>query len=280
MSTPRTLTIPAGVEATRIRTSRGSFAAHVARPTAPRAHVLLVPGWTGSKEDFTPLVALLGAAGLAATAYDQRGQLDTPGAPHDDYSLEAFAEDAHVVAGAVDERASHLLGHSFGGLVVQSAVIAAPTAWRSVSLLCTGPGALGESADRPLGRMIEALDDLSLDEVHDLREQAMPPGQAPPAEIAAFLRHRFTSNAAASLRAMTRHLLDAPDRIDEVAATGLPVWMGRGVDDDAWPHEVQAESAARLGVDVHVVPGSAHSPAVENPDALLETWLPFLEATS
>ncbi|WP_374999982.1 alpha/beta fold hydrolase [Aeromicrobium sp. CTD01-1L150] len=277
MSAPRSLELPAGVESMRVETDRGSFAAHVSRPSEPTAHVLLVPGWTGSKEDFTPIVALLGDAGFAATAYDQRGQFETPGAPGDDYSLRALAEDALAVATAVTDSPVHLLGHSFGGLVAQTAAVEAPAAWRSLSLLCTGPAALGETDLHPLAKMVEALDHLPLERVHELREQARPPGERPPAEIADFLHRRFTSNTPASLRAMTRHLLDAPDRVEEVARTGLPVWVGRGVDDDAWPHDRQADMAHRLGVEVHVVPGSAHSPAVENPEELVAVWVPFLE---
>ena len=42
--------------------------------------VLLVPGFTGSKEDFGPVLAPLAAAGHRVVAVDQRGQLDSPGA--------------------------------------------------------------------------------------------------------------------------------------------------------------------------------------------------------
>ena len=66
MSTPQTLAVPEGVAATRLETPRGSFAAHVARVDAPLGHVLLVPGWTGSKEDFTQLLPLLAQAGFDA----------------------------------------------------------------------------------------------------------------------------------------------------------------------------------------------------------------------
>ena len=81
MSTPRNLTLPEGVEAIGIETPVGTFAAHVARVSRPAAHVLLIPGWTGSKEDFTPLLPLLATAGFDATAYDQRGQFETVGQP-------------------------------------------------------------------------------------------------------------------------------------------------------------------------------------------------------
>lgn len=274
MSTPRTLVIPTGVEATRVATSRGSFAAHVARGDDPVGHVLLVPGWTGSKEDFTPLLPLLARAGLDATAYDQRGQFETPGTPQDDYSLAALAADAAAVADVVADGPVHVIGHSFGGLVVQTAAAEHPARWRSLSLLCTGPGALGDSPTRPLRRLVEAISTIPLLDLHRIRERAT--AVPPPADVAAFLERRFTANSPDSLRAMTLHLLEAPDRVAEVAATGLPVWVGHGELDDAWPLTRQADMAHRLGTEPVVLPGLGHSPAVEDPAALAAAWLPFL----
>lgn len=272
MSTPKSLDLPAGVEPATLETTRGPFAAHVIRVPDPVAHVLLVPGWTGSKEDFTPMLPLLASIGMDATAYDQRGQFETPGADDDDYSLSGFAADAAAVAGACSADPSHLLGHSFGGLVAQTAALESTPTWRSLSLLGTGPGALGESTERPLGTMVNALGHIPLLDIHRFRENG---AQRVPA-IGAFLERRFTSNSVASLRAITQLLIDAPDRIAGVHALRLPIWVGRGADDDAWPHDVQASMAARLGVDIHVVPDSAHSPAVENPDGLADAWFPFL----
>lgn len=277
MSVPQSLVIPAGVTVHTVTTPRGDFAAHSALPTGEvQGHVLLVPGWTGSKEDFTPILPLLAAAGFATTAYDQRGQFETPGSPKDDYSLSALAADAVAVRDATTpdaHRRSHLLGHSFGGLVAQQAVVDDPAPWRSLSLLCTGPGALGDSPERPLHRVVDAIGTVPLAEIHAAREE----GFDRPAEIAEFMERRFTANAEASLRAMTEHLIDAPDVVDLVRATGLPTWVGRGADDDAWPHEQQDAMASRLGTSVHVIDPAAHSPAVENPIGLVGAWKPFLE---
>jgi pimeloyl-ACP methyl ester carboxylesterase len=278
MSTPKSLVLPPGVEAVTIETSRGAFAAHTLRTDGAVGHILLIPGWTGSKEDFTAFLPFLAAAGFDATTYDQRGQYETPGAPADDYSLTGFAADALAVRSAVTDSArSHLLGHSFGGLVAQQAAVADLSAWRSLSLLCTGPGALGEAPGRPpLAPLVQAIGAMSLAEIraHMPRDPALPP------DIAEFLDKRFTSNAAASLRAITQLLIDAPDIIDEVAATGLPFWVGRGADDDAWPHDIQDAMAKRLDTDVHVIDEAAHSPAVENPQGLIDAWLPFLKENS
>lgn len=272
MSTPRTLELPPGVQATTIEASRGAFAAHVIRVPDPVAHVLLVPGWTGSKEDFTPLLPFLASVGFDATSYDQRGQFETPGADDDDYSLSGFAADAASLARECSGEPSHLLGHSFGGLVAQTAAVESTSQWRSLSLLCSGPGALGESAERPLGKLLRALGKVPLIDIHHFREN----GTVRVPDIGAFLERRFTSNSVASLRAMTEHLIGAPDRIGAVREARLPVWVGRGAGDDAWPHEVQATMAHRLGVELNVIPDSEHSPAVENPQGLADAWIPFL----
>ena len=267
--------LPPGVHAVTIETDRGDFAAHTVRTDGAVGHVLLVPGWTGSKEDFTAFLPLLAAAGFDATAYDQRGQYETSGSPDDDYTLDGFAADALAVRGVASDAArSHLLGHSFGGLVAQQAAVADPSAWHGLSLLCTGPGALGETPGRPpLTPLVQALGVMTLAEIR----AALPSDPTLPPDIAEFLDKRFTSNVPASLKAITQLLIDAPDIIDEVVATGLPFWVGRGADDDAWPHDVQAAMARRLGTDVHVIEGAAHSPAVENPQELLDAWLPFLK---
>ncbi|HUS20429.1 MAG TPA: alpha/beta hydrolase [Aeromicrobium sp.] len=272
MSTPKSLEIPEGVVAATIETSRGPFATHTIRVPDPEAHVLLIPGWTGSKEDFTPLLPLLASVGFDATAYDQRGQFETPGADDDDYSLSGFAADAASLARECATEPTHLLGHSFGGLVAQAAALDSTSTWRSVSLLDTGPGALGDSTERPLSALVEALGHIPLVEIHRYRENGVQRVK----EIASFLERRFTSNSVTSLRAMTEHLMHAPDRIADLHRLRLPVWVGRGADDDAWPHDVQAAMAERLGVEIHVVADSAHSPAVENPQGLADAWFPFL----
>lgn len=276
MSVPKSLEIPAGVEVMTVQTARSTHAVHLARTDQQRrGSVLLVPGWTGSKEDFTPVLPLLAAEGYDVVTFDQRGQYESPGGASDDYSLDALAADALALADVtVDDERFHLLGHSFGGLVSQRVAIAHPERLRTLSLLCSGPGALGDSPTRPLVRIYNAIGKVPLLQIHQLREQ----GIKRPAQITAFLAKRFNANAAASLKAMTQHLLDAPDRVDEVAATGVPCWVGRGETDDAWPFDAQADMARRLGTEIVILPSAGHSPAVEAPEEFVDDWRDFLHA--
>jgi len=275
MSTPKSLVLPPGVEAVFESGLEGDIAMLSISARGPRrGHVLLIPGWTGSKEDFIPILPLLADSGYDVDAYDQPGQYES--GPATDYSLERFAREALWLS-SIAGSSSHILGHSFGGLVAQQAAVLDPSQVRTLSLLCTGPGALGETPGRPpLSPLVQAIDTMTLAEIRARlpRDPSLPP------DIAEFLDKRFTSNAPASLKAITQLLIDAPDIIDEVAATGLPFWVGRGADDDAWPHDIQAAMAKRLDTDIHVIDDAAHSPAVENPQGLVDAWLPFLKENS
>lgn len=280
MSAPTSLDLPVGVQVVTLRTPRGDFAAHVAAPQDTlRGDVLLIPGFTGSKEDFTPILPLLASAGWQVTAYDQRGQYQTVGSPVDDYSLDGFAADAIAVreVAAGPGTRSHLLGHSFGGLVAQAALLAAPQSWSSLTLMCTGPAGFDAPPQtKPLAAFIDALDSIGAEKVFEIQQGKKAP-VAP--EILTFLRDRFTANSPQSLKAIAAHLTDADDRIDEITALDLPKFVVRGRDDDEWSPQVQARMAERLGLEAIVIGDSAHSPAVENPTATAQILAGLFAAT-
>ncbi|MGH1562110.1 alpha/beta fold hydrolase [Mumia sp. DW29H23] len=287
MSTSRTRTAYDALTPRTVTTPRGTFAvldAPVPSGTTRRGHVLLVPGWTGSKEDYAFVLPLLAQAGWHATAYDQRGQYETAGKPDDDYSVRGFAADALALQEALAPHGrSHLVGHSFGGLVAQHAVLDDASAWRSLTLLCSGPAgfahpdvaALADDPDatpRRLAAFVAAVPAVGLEAVFETQNADLDVSP----NLRAFLRSRFLASAPESLCAIAQHLVDAPDQVDALAATDVPVAVGRGVDDDAWPHAIQDRMAERLGTEVEVIAGSGHSPAADAPEAtaafLLRTW--------
>jgi pimeloyl-ACP methyl ester carboxylesterase len=269
-----------GVHLEILPAPRGPLTAVVREPTAPpRSTVLLVPGYTGSKEDFRSLMAPLAEAGHRAVALDQRGQFQSPGT--DDpaaYTTTALGQDLLAVVEGLGGGPVHLLGHSFGGLVARAAVLARPAAFRSLTLM--GSGSAGLTGPRvavlPLMRplleqgmptLVEAMDQLN---AADQRWLALD------ASVQAFLRDRMLASSAPALIAMADALTGEPDRVQELRATGLPVLVLHGEDDDAWAPQLQAEMAQRLGADHVVVPDAAHSPAVENPEPTAKALLDFL----
>ena len=160
MSTPTSLSLPDNVRRSVIETRRGSFAALEAMPgtgVCERQPAVLVPGFTGSKEDFLAILHQLGAAGRRVIAIDLRGQYQTDG-PDDPagYRIEELGADVTAVAESTG--AFHLLGHSFGGLVARAAVLGGYSP-ASLTLLSSGPAALPGVRAGELRSLLRYLDD-------------------------------------------------------------------------------------------------------------------------
>ncbi|MFE0463815.1 alpha/beta fold hydrolase [Kitasatospora sp. NPDC058965] len=291
MSTPPFLALPACASARRLPTARGEFAVLVAEPNGtPRGSALLVPGFTGSKEDFIALLEPLAAAGYRTVAVDQRGQYET-GGPADQaaYALPELGRDLLALTAAVAADAAdvplHLLGHSFGGYVVREAVLATVAAgaalpWSSLTLLSTGPGPIEPSEAARTKMLLDALAGLALETIWQVMQQmeegSGDPAAKPAPPVAEFLHRRWLANVPQALLAMGDRLLGEPDRTAELAAVALPKLAVSGVRDYAWPVEEQARTAERLGARYLRVDGAGHSPNAERPTetaaALAEFW--------
>jgi pimeloyl-ACP methyl ester carboxylesterase len=286
VSTPITLELPEGVRRTTVASARGTFAVLEAVPAAGPCELgtaLLVPGYTGSKEDFIPVLGQLAAAGRRVLAIDMRGQYQTPG-PDSPAAYHPQQLGADIAALAESAQAAHLLGHSFGGLVVREAVLRQPKpAITSLTLLSSGPGALPGDREAELRFMLSVLDGVRPAELaakiaevwHGyLRPQAVADGV--PAGIVAFLEERMLANNPVGLVAMARCLLSADDKTADLAKQGIPTFVLYGEDDNAWPAAMQEEMAATLNARRSCIPAAAHSPAVEAPattaDALTRFW--------
>jgi pimeloyl-ACP methyl ester carboxylesterase len=286
VSTPLSLDLPAGVRRTTVPCARGRFAVLEAFPETGACELgtaLLVPGYTGSKEDFLSILSELADGGRRVLAVDQRGQYQTPGpADAGAYDLAELGKDIVALMDATG--AVHLLGHSFGGLVAREAVLAAAEPPTSFTLMSSGPGPLPGERARYLRSFLAAVADASdADDLAatvtaiwhgSLKPQAIAGGAS--AAIVAFLQERMLGSSPAGLVAMADALLSADDRTDDLAKADVPVFVLYGEDDDAWPTEVQEDMAALLGARRECIPGAAHSPAIEAPattaHALTDFW--------
>ncbi|WXF91679.1 alpha/beta fold hydrolase [Curtobacterium flaccumfaciens pv. flaccumfaciens] len=136
------LPTPDGVDVVGIDVPVGRLTAYRIVPEGvSKGTVLIVPGYTGSKEDWRTFLPVLRDAGWTAVAISRRGQADSaaPTEPRD-YSLDEEAADVVRVARLLDDGAPvHLVGHSLGGVIVRAAALQDPTAFRDVVQFCSGP---------------------------------------------------------------------------------------------------------------------------------------------
>ncbi len=248
---------------------------------APRPAVLFVPGYTGSKEDFMPLLRSLTDAGYRVVAIDQRGQYESSWAADDaGYTIEALGYDVCEIASELRQFAAalHLVGHSFGGLVTRSAVLAEPDLFDTLTLMGSGPAAIEGERRAILNSTESVLAEQGMEAVWDqmaARAQTDPRFRQSPPALLAFLRTRFLANDPAGLRVMGGELRTDEDRTESLAAIAVRKLVLHGVDDDAWPPTVQQKMAERLDANYEVIDAAAHSPAVENPRATLAALMRF-----
>ncbi|AFR10465.1 alpha/beta fold hydrolase [Nocardiopsis alba] len=296
MSTPEFLDLPPGVRRTDLSLSYGPVAALRALPTSGGTELspaVLVHGFTGSKEDFIALLQSLAQAGREVVAIDLPGTyrspgLETltppPGVRLPDYRLSSLGEVVSEVLDQVgDGGPVHLVGHSFGGLVSREAALVDRSPLGSLTLMCSGPGAMSGAAATRTRNLIAAVSmnptSERLRELWDELFEAEAHRRSSRPEIVDFLRDRLLSSSAVGLLRMAEDLLGARDRVDELAEVDIPKLVLYGENDDAWPTSEQDDMAARLGARRLVIPGAGHSPNVEAPETTSSALTAFWNET-
>ena len=233
---------------------------------AGKNRALLVPGYTGSKEDYAPVLPFLGEAGWDVLAYSQRGQGGSAApAGLGAYGMSDFVGDLIAVAEAWAGTSGrvHLVGHSFGGIVARAAVVKRPDLFASVTLFCSGravydwmntlpildPLPTGPGARQQVLRTY--FPDMNFDE--------------PGVGWAEFQRIRALDTASENLVGIARILSQLRPDTPALAATGVPVHVLYGDQDEIWPPSWYAEAAADLGARESIIRGGAHSAQLQFP---------------
>ncbi|MFF6824125.1 alpha/beta fold hydrolase [Streptomyces longwoodensis] len=286
MTTPSPFVPPPGARAYALRTARGEFAvvdAPVAAGVEPRGVALLVPGFTGSKEDFHLLHEPLAARGYRTVAVDGRGQNESEGPADDEapYAQEELARDLLAQANAL-RTPVHLMGHSLGGQVARAAVLLDRTPFVSFTMMSSGPARISESQQQRVKLLHDALAVMTMAEVWQVIALMGPPeevgGPARGFGGPELLRRRWLNHKPAQLLAAGTQLCVEPDRVAELAAVALPFHVLSGARDDTWPVPLLDEMAQRLGAHRTVIPGAEHSPNADRPAATAQALADFWDA--
>lgn len=280
-----------------------------------RGTVLLLPGFTGSKEDFIALLEPLAGAGYRAVAVDGRGQYETPG-PDDqsayaqgELARDVLAQAAAVLTdGGVSEppsrpRTLHLLGHSLGGQIARAAVLLDPRPFATLTLMSSGPAAIAPVQQERAKMLADAVAVLSMDEVWQAMQAMEPPppqdaqtgntqtgnaqtgntqtgdgttaGEQGVEDDSEALRARWLRHSPAQLIATGRQLSTEPDRVAELAALPLPKHVISGERDDTWAVPLLDDMAERLAAHRTVIHGAEHSPNTDRPEETAAALIDF-----
>ncbi|MFE7773852.1 alpha/beta fold hydrolase [Streptomyces sp. NPDC057445] len=267
MSRPPTFVPPACARSRMLETSRGPFAVLDAEPGgAAKGTAMLLPGYTGSKEDFIAMLEPLASAGYRAVAVDGRGQYESEGpAAQEAYAQSELALDVLAQAEAVGGRL-HLVGHSLGGQIARAAVLLDADPFVTLTLISSGPARITPSQQSKVKLLSDALAVMDMAEIWEAMRAMEPPEEAGPnGQGREDLRRRWLRHNPSQLLATGRQLTVEPDRVDELATVPLPKHVLSGALDDTWPVPLLDEMAVRLGARRTVIDGAEHSPNTDRP---------------
>lgn len=259
-------TVPApGSVASRFAAPSGELAVvSLGDPSRPR--VVLVPGVSGSKEDFVLMLPVLAAAGYFVQSLDLAGQFESgaAGPPTGErYSYRLFTED--LIAFLESGAPAHLLGYSFAGTIAQLVLVERPELVRSLTLLAMPPDPgngfrgvkwLGPYTGLTSGRVGAALMVWGI---------VTNKNRVPPRRLD-FVRARFELTSRRSMEDIIELMQRAPDVRAQLRAASVPKLVAVG-SHDLWPLWRHARHAERIGAELAVYE-TGHSPCETTPHQL------------
>jgi 3-oxoadipate enol-lactonase len=251
--------------------------------------LLLVHGFTGAKEDFTPWLELLAEAGWHAVAPDLRGHgASSKPAAEGAYSFEGMAADLLGLAGALGWDQFALLGHSMGGMIAQFMACRAPDRLTALILMDTSHGPLRNLDPELVRAAVAIVRTQGMDTLASILAERQGPLTTPAHQrlltgqdgYAEFCDRKLRATSAALYAAMAPAFMTAADRLDDLAAlpASLPVLVLAGEQDQPFLG-ASRRMAERVGQGtLEIIPDAGHSPQFENPAAWWQALATFLAA--
>lgn len=231
--------------------------------------VVLVPGATGSKEDFSLMMPDLVQAGYYALTYDLAGQYQSAGAgpenlvpPRKHYDYQLFMDDFLAVLETTATPA-HVVAYSFAGIIAQLAYVQRPELFRSITFLGCPPepgqsfrgvSRIGRFSTWVNGRAGAAL---LIWGIRSGRVAHVPPGRQ------RFVNYRFRFTRRASVRDIYILMQKVPDLRAALAEAPLPKFVAVG-EHDLWPLQLHRLFAQAIRARIGVYRGG-HSPCETSP---------------
>jgi pimeloyl-ACP methyl ester carboxylesterase len=244
--------------------------------------LVLVHGFTGSRDDFADVCGALAAKGRTIRV-DQRGHGDSSNTGRiEDYNLDVAVADLLGFLDALKIDRCDLLGHSMGGMVAIRFVLAHPERVSSLVLMDTSPSPI---AIMPVA-MMQAGAKVGREQGMSALFEIMRNGAANDPNRPAPMRRseqemgpeRYWDRIHTKIRAMDPEamhgwaavLADHPPAVDRLTEIACPTLVIVGEQDVPFlePSRIMADNI--VDATLAVIPDAAHSPQIENQSAWLE----------
>ena len=243
---------------------------------------ILLHGLTGHRDDFHTVIGELGRDNVTRwIAPDLRGHGDfTKTGREETFTFSQLTDDLLKLLDPLDIDRCDLLGHSFGGMVVQRFALEHPERVRSLVLMSTAPGApVGYEAsvfekagaiarERGMAFLQDLVEKASRQEAHpsaaDLQTRKWAdrywPHQA----------RRYRAMDPVAYGALGLAMVSQQPLTDELGAIHCPTTVVIGQDDEGFLAGSEALSGAIPGARLVRIPDAGHHPQMENPEAWFE----------
>ena len=229
--------------------------------------VLLAPGITGSKEDFSLVGPALAARGYRVWALDLAGQYQSHQAgpdPDGEWSDEMHLQDLIAVLEAMG--GAHFVGYSYAGIVGRKLLLQRPDLLRSVFFLSVPPVPGNVFAEMTLvGGVLRHT-------TPRVAAAAMLTGIRLNASFVTRTRHRFANHRLKftvrdSIVGAMEDMLNVPDLNAQVSQSGVPLMVGAG-EKDMWSLSRHRDHAEQIGAQFCSYQ-SGHAPSETAPNELV-----------
>ncbi len=265
----------------------GDVSLEIAEAGAGGRPLLMVHGFTGAKEDFADCFDRLAERGWHVVAPDLRGHgaSDHPSRPQD-YSLDLFEADVLALVDDLGWDRFVLLGHSMGGMISQAIAVHDPGRLDGLVLMDTVPDApsVGGGAAMFVFKVVARL--FGMKAMARLLRKP-PPGSPESVKrlyaerpgYGEWARSKVLATSPVMARAVMAELASLADRVPELRSLDLPVLVIAGEHDiPGFVDGSQRMADAIPGATLAVLPGAAHNPQLETPDAWWASLTAFLDA--
>jgi pimeloyl-ACP methyl ester carboxylesterase len=234
--------------------------------------VILVHGFTGSKEDFSPWLAPICSLGFSVVIYDQRGhgQSSKLSDPFK-YSVDLMADDLLNLIEKLGHKHVIALGHSLGGMVLGEAMIKSPSTFLASILMDTHYGPI----ELPKEILFVVDEIVAKSGVEGLLKAAKAIGmldsdinfknivsQHP--EYETFTERKFLATDPAAFTSLGRSLSNRPNRLKEYSKLDVKTLIVCGENDISFLDASRQMANSFKNSTLAIIENAGHLPQFEN----------------